>query len=835
MFRPSWTVFAAAMMLMEGAVNGAPQSGQATTAATSISDVRTALNRYCVTCHNEKLKTGGLILDTLDPARVGDHAEIWEKVVSKLRAQVMPPIGLPRPDRAGYLHLTTWLEDQLDRAAAANLNPGRPSAVHRFNRNEYRNAIRDLLALDVDVDELLPADTSSYGFDNIGDVLRVSPVLMERYLAAARKITQLAIGDPTLPARSETYVVRSDITQSDRLEGLPFGTRGGTVIRYDFPLDGEYEIKVRLGRDFDSNLLGLMEPQKVEVLVDGERVKLFTVGGGIEAKSDSRNVPPPRDLESGPIRKDQPAFAQLHADDSLGIRFPVKAGEHTVGVTFIKHSAAEFEEPLKPWNRGIVEQGQTRGEPYVSKVIIGGPYNAHGASQTASRSRILICHPDGDAAAEQLACAKKILSTLARRAYRRPVTPSDLDMLLGFYQEARANGGFEKGIEQALARMLMSPSFLFRVELDPATAKAGTTYRITDLELAPRLSFFLWSSIPDDELLDLAIRGQLKEPATLDHQVRRMLADPRSDQLVKNFTGQWLYLRNLQDVKPDHFLFPEFDDNLRQAFRKETELFFGSVLNENRSALDLLSANYSFVNERLARHYGIPYVYGDQFRRVTFADGTRGGLLGQGSILTVRSYANRTSPVLRGVWILENLLGITVPPPPPNVPPLKDTNSEGRVLSMRERMVQHRANAVCASCHSIMDPLGLPLENYDAIGQWRTVTEANTPLDASGSLPDGTKFDGVAGLKKVLLDHSDLFVSTLTGKLMTYGLGRGLEFYDAPTIRGIVRDAEKDNYRISTLIEGIVKSVPFQMRRSLEQQPAVTAARKLAASAAFGQ
>jgi hypothetical protein len=460
----------------------------------------------------------------------------------------------------------------------------------------------------------------------------------------------------------------------------------------------------------------------------------------------------------------------------------------------------------------------------VSKVIIGGPYDAGLAHETPSRTRILTCRPSSGAAAEEeLACASNILASLARKAYRRPVMAGELEELLSFYEEGRATGGFERGVQQGLSRILMSPAFLFRMELDPASVTRGAAYRLSDLELASRLSFFLWSSIPDDELLALAESGRLSEPAVLDRQVQRMLADSRSEALVENFTGQWLYLRNLQDVQPDRILFPEFDENLRQAFQTETELFFESVLRENRSAVELLSANYTFVNERLARHYQIPNVYGPRFRRVTFTDDRRGGLLGQGSILTVRSYANRTSPVLRGVWILENLLGVEVPPPPPDVPPLKD-NPEGRVLTMRERMVQHRSNPVCSSCHSLMDPLGLPLENFDAVGQWRSVNESNLPLDVSGGLPDGTMFDGVGGLKKALMSHPREFVTTLTERLLTYAVGRGIEFYDAPAIRGIVRDAERNEFRLSALISGIVNSAPFQMRRSLGSESAGTAA-----------
>ncbi len=759
---------------------------------------RVLLDRYCVGCHNQKAKIAGLTLDTLDLARPGEHAEAWEKVVRKLRAGVMPPAGRPRPEPTAYEGLRLSLEQALDRAAAANPNPGRPAALHRLNRTEYRNAVRDLLALDLDIESWLPADPASYGFDNVGDILGISPVLLERYLASARRISRLAIGDPALPPSVDAYVVPSDLTQRDRLDPLPFGTRGGLLTPVLFPLDGEYVFKLRLARDFNENINGLTAPHQIELTLDGERVQLFTIGGTVKGRERGQTL------------------ATLTADDALQVRMTVRAGTRLVGAAFLKRPSVQFEDIRQPFLRDTVEQGDTEGQPALSKITISGPYGAHAATDTTPRRRILICRPN--ARAGEAACARQIISALARRAYRRPVTAADMDLLLRFYEEGRAAGGFEKGIEQALTRILVSPSFLFRIARDPDGAKPGTNYRITTIELASRLSFFLWSSIPDEALLRAAERGTLAQPAVLDREVRRMLAHPKAAALVNNFAGQWLYLRNLRDAKPDRRAFPDFDENLRRALRKETELFVDSIIREDRSVLDLLAADYTFVNERLARHYGIPHVYGDHFRRVTLTDPVRGGLAGQGSILTVRSYANRTSAVLRGVWILDNLLGVTVPPPPPNVPDLEETNAVGKVLSMRERTVLHRANPACASCHSVIDPIGLSLENFDAIGRWRAAEASGTPIDAAGMLPDGTSFDGLTGLKQALLHHSDQFVHTLTEKLMIYALGRGLEYYDAPAIRAIVRDAAAEDFRFSALIRGIVRSVPFQMRRSLDAQ-----------------
>ena len=770
-----------------------PQASGASGAPVEL-DQQALLNRYCVTCHNDRLETGGFSLETVDAADVAAHPAQWEKVVRKLRAGAMPPRPRPRPDDATYNAFRAWLEGELDAAAAADPNPGRTETFHRLSRTEYRNAVRDLLALDVNVDDLLPADDTSYGFDNIAGVLGVSPTLMDRYLSAARKVSRLAVASPVPSPTAETFRVASDLGQDVRMEGLPFGTRGGLVVEYNFPEDAEYVIEVLP----DGPLR--IEPHDLEITIDGERIELLTVG-----KSPDENDP--RGLYVPEI-------------ETLEVRVPVTAGPHEVGVAFLRKTSAEPEGIRKLYLRPFTGEGSggdSRYQPYVESVTIAGPYESSGArpvDETPSRARILTCRPAAGATAdEEVACARDILSTLARRAFRRPVDGEDVDRLVDFYERGRDGGSFDTGIEMAIRRLLVSPEFLFRVERDPEGAAADANYRISDLELASRLSFFLWSSIPDDELLDLAERRELGNEATFDAQVARMLADPRSDALTSNFAGQWLTLRNAAAVQPDEDVFPDFGERLRQAFRRETELLFDSVLRENRSVLDLLAADYTFVNERLARHYGIPGVRGSHFRRVGLDEPARGGLLGHGSILTVTSYANRTSPVNRGKWVLENILGTPPPPPPPNVPEL-ETAEGGEALSMREAMAQHRANPVCASCHRLMDPVGLSLENFDAVGRWRDRSETKQRIDASGELPDGSAFDGPGELKEALLRHPDRFVTTVTEKLLTYALGRGVEYYDAPTVRAIVREAAADDYRLSTLIKGIVRSAPFQMRRT---------------------
>jgi len=771
---------------------GWTQQRPAHPSAPVVSSTGAAVKQYCIGCHNSKVKMAGLALDAIDldaieAGNVHQHREAWEKVTKKLRARSMPPIGMPRPDERAYHALVSSLETSLDNTVAGKLDPGRTDTFRRLNRTEYQNAIRDLLHIEVDVSSLLPADESSHGFDNVtvGDL---SPTLMERYLSAARKISRLALGSPSRAPGGDTINVPPDLTQEQHFEGLPIGTRGGKVVRYNFPLDASYEIQLRLARDRNEHVEGLREPHEVELMLDGERVRRFTV------------TPPPQGKDHHLVDKD------------LNIRIPVKAGPHSIAVAFPKKPSVLLETERQPYQAHFNMDRHPRIQPAVYSISVTGPYEAEGPGDTPSRRRILACQPAKPD--EAAGCAKRILGTLMRRAYRRPVTDTDLQVPLKFFEEARKDDGFEAGIEMALSAVLVSPEFLFRVEKDPAGVAPKTAYRISDLELASRLSFFLWSSIPDDELLDAAVREKLRIPAVLHQQVRRMLKDDRSRVLVSNFAEQWLHLRNLSSTTPDMRLFPDFDDNLRQAFRKETQLFFESILREDRSVLDLLRANYTFVNERLAKHYGIPNVYGSRFRRVTFGEESeRGGLLRQGSILTVTSYATRTSPVIRGKWILDNILGAPPLPPPPAVPSLQENTAAGKTLSMRERIAQHRANPACASCHNVMDPLGFSLENYDAVGRWRTA-EDNAPIDASGALPDGSKFEGVSGLQKALLARPEVFVTTLSEKLLTYALGRGVEYYDVPAIRKVVRDAGARDFRFSSIIAGIVGSTPFQMRRS---------------------
>jgi hypothetical protein len=748
------------------------------------------VNLYCASCHNEKTKSGNL---TLTGLTVAENPEIWEKVVKKLRGRMMPPSGRTRPDERTYDQIIANIEKSLDAASAANPDPGRTETFRRLNRTEYQNGIRDLLSLNVDVSSLLPKDDASFGFDNVG-AGSLSPTLLERYLAAAQKISRLAVGTPVRTPAASVLVLPADLTQEGHMEGLPLGTRGGTVMNYTFPADAVYEVQVRLMRNRNENVEGLTEPHDVEVTLDGERAALFT-------------VKPQRTGAGGTY------YADEDVDKNLKLRLPVKAGPHLIGATFIPKTAALIETERQPYVAHFNMDRHPRVQPAVYSISITGPFDATGAGDTPSRRRIFVCRPAKPSDEDR--CATTIVSTVARRAYRRPVTDEDIRMPLSFYKEARRDGDFDSGIEMALRAILTSPEFLIRVERDPANPAPNRPYRISNLELASRLSFFLWSSIPDDELLDLAVRNKLSDPATLEQQVRRMLADDRAESLTTNFADQWLYLRNLAAVGPDPRLFPDFDDNLRQAMRRETEMLFESVMKENRSVIDLLGANYTFLNERLAKHYGIPNVYGSNFRRVSLEAGSiRGGLLGQGSILTVTSYGNRTSPVLRGKWILENILGTPPPPPPPNVPLLRDNPSTGKIPTMRERMAAHRINPACSSCHQLMDPLGLSMENFDAIGRWRNRGDGDTPIDPAGTLPNGTAFSGISGLKRTLLDQPDPFVNTLTEKLLTYGLGRGLEYYDAPTVRSITREVKNNDYRFSSLIVDIVKSTPFQMRRS---------------------
>ena len=759
---------------------------------------RAVLDRYCVTCHNGRLRTAGLELDRADLSDVSGHGELWEKVVLKLRGRDMPPQPRPRPAGAVYDGFAAWLETALDEAAAAAPRPGRP-ALHRLNRTEYANAVRDLLALDVDVTTLLPPDDSTHGFDNIADALGVSPLLLESYVVAARKISRLAVANPAIPPSAETYVGAHDETQDTHRDGMPFGTRGGLRVEHHFPVDGEYEVRVRLERSQRDDVRGLHEPHDLELAVDGRRVRLFALDGG------------PHMYRQLVYDGETPA---LTADDHLVLRIPVRAGPHAVTATFPVKSFGVSESLSRPLLRSYPSPNLVAGLPAVSRIIVTGPLAAAGRGDTPARRRIFTCRPAG--AGGEAACAEAIVAALARRAYRGLATPADVRELLGFYAAGRAGGGFEAGIEAALWRLLASPKFIFRFEFDPPDAQPGAAYRLGDLELASRLSFFLWSSIPDEQLLAVAERGVLRSPGELERQVRRMLADPRAAALVDNFAGQWLYLRNLEHVVPEPRRFRNFDNNLRRAFRRETELLFESIVAEDRSVLALLDADYTFVNERLARHYGIPGVRGSHFRRVTVRDERRRGLLGHGSILTVTSYANRTSPVLRGKWVLENLLGSPPPPPPADVPELPEDEGPGQALTMRELLAAHRANPVCASCHAKMDPIGFGLENFDAVGAWRQ-SEGGVPIDASGTLPSGVGFAGPAELRAALLARPATFVRTLTTRLATYALGRGLTHHDAPAVRAIMAAAADSGYTFSSLVLGIVESVPFRMREAAEE------------------
>ncbi len=755
---------------------------------------RALIHDYCSSCHNDSLKQAGLALTTLSAVNVGQAPEVWERVVRKLRGRQMPPLGMPRPDEGVYDEVIASLVVMLDRAAAAKPNPGRTGSFRRLTRTEYQNAIRDLLALDVDVVSLLPSDSSSHGFDNVtvGDL---SPTLLNRYISAAQKISRLAVGRPGRSPGGSTIRIRPDITQEEHCDGLPLGTRGGALVPYTFPVDGEYAIEIRLARDRNEHVEGLTRPHQVELLLDRKRLGLFTV------------KPPPRNAEFS--ESYQPSHQNL--DQHLQVRMPVTAGPHTLGVTFLKDPSELLESGRQPFHAHFNYHRHPRIQPAVHQISITGPYEVEGPGDTPSRRRIFACDPSGVNEGEE--CARRILSRLMSRAYRRPVTEEDFRGPMELFLEARAAGGFESGIERALAAVLVNPEFLFRIEQDPPGVPPNSAYRIGDVELASRLSFFLWSSIPDDQLLDLASRQELGRPEVLERQVRRLLADSRSQSLVNNFAAQWLHLRNLASVTPDMRLFPDFDDNLRQAFRQETELFFESVMREDRSVLDLLKTDYTFVNERLAKHYEIPHVYGSRFRRIALAaDSKRGGLLRQGSVLAVTSYATRTSPVVRGKWILDNILGTPPPPQPANVPGLEDNTVDGR-LSVRDRLAAHRENPACAGCHNLMDPVGFSLENFDAVGRWRSVEEG-VPIDASGGLPDGSRFDNVAGLEQALIRRPEMLVSTLTQKLLTFALGRGVETYDAPAVRQIVRDAARDDYRFSSLVLGVVNSVPFQMRKS---------------------
>ena len=741
---------------------------------------------YCVACHSSDAKIAGLDLETASSRPLTDSAAIWERVVRKLRARQMPPLGSPHPDEAAYTEVLASLTNELDAHAEKAPDPGRTDTFRRLTRREYQNAVRDLLALELDLSSVLPPDQSSSGFDNItvGDL---SPALLESYVAAADKISRLAIGRPIDVLAVETVKRKPDVTQEWHVDGLPIGTRGGMAFQHTFPLDAEYEIRIRLARDRDEQIEGLRVPHQVELLLDRERIRLF-------------EVVPPRHIGD-----------HSNIDKHLKIRLRVKAGPHEVGVTFLKKPWAVLETDRQPYQAHFNVYRHPRVQPAVYQVSILGPFDATGPGKTPSRERVFVCRPA--VPADEDACARRILAHLMRRAYRREVAEEDFKSPLDFYRRGKAADGFEAGIEMALSSILVSPEFLFRVEREPPGIGSDSVYTVSDAELASRLSFFLWSSIPDEELLETALRGELSRPEVLERQVRRMLRDERSEALVSNFAAQWLHLRNLDSAKPDMRLFPGFDDNLRQAFRRETELLLQSVMQGDRSVLDLLSTDYTFLNERLAKHYRVPHVYGSWFRKVDLDETSRrGGLLRHGSILTVTSYSTRTSPVIRGHWVLENLLGVPPPPPPPNVSTF-DQEVIDSSLSMRDRLEAHRANPACSGCHSLMDPLGFALENYDAVGRWRE-SEGTEPIDAAGNFPGGSEFRGVAGLEQALLERPELFVGTFVEKLMTYALGRVVEHYDAPAVRKILREARPDGFRFSQLVLGIAKSKPFQMRRS---------------------
>ena len=786
---------------------------------------RAMLDRYCVGCHNERTRTAELTLDSLDLAHVGEHADTWEQVIRRLKASAMPPAGRPRPDASTTTRFVGWLEAELDRAGLAAPNPGRP-AIHRLNRVEYGNAIRDLFALEVDVNALLPADDEEEGFDNIADVLSVSPTLIERYLAAAQRISRLVVGDQTLRPVSEIYPVHGAFDQNNAVSlDLPLGSRGGTAIEHNFPVDGEYVIRVTLRKQEYGYARGMGQPHLLDLRLDGARVDTFVVGRVWE----HGQLPPMGYAGKFEQVYDGNSFPEweryaLTADEGLEVRLTVAGGRHEVGVAFDRRSAVPDGILPLPLDRSTYSYGQDEmqdGNPAVSGIEILGPFDPTGATALPSRNRVFVCQPATET--EDTRCAREILSTLARRAYRRPANDADVSLLMAFYEDGSAQGGpgnFDAGIQAAIERLLVDPEFLFRLETDPEGIAANTAYQISDLELASRLSFFLWSSIPDAELLDLAVDGRLGRPDVLERQVRRMLADPRSGALMENFGGQWLQLRKLRNAVPDTATYTAFDENVRDAMRRETELFLEAELRADRPLVDLLRADYTFVNERLARHYGIPNVYGPHFRRVSVPGDTRGGLLGHASILTITSYANRTSPVVRGKWLLENILGTPPPPPPPNVPSLRSAGDEGVPATMRERLAQHRTNAVCASCHNIIDPLGFALESYDAIGRWRATNGGGTPfdtgvpIDASGTLVDGTEVRELSGLRAVILARQDQFVDTVSEKLLTYAVGRTLGPSDMPVVRQIARQTSPDELTWSSLVTAIVKSPPFLMRRS---------------------
>jgi mono/diheme cytochrome c family protein len=799
-----------------------PQQSVASPAAAASSPVRATVQKYCVGCHNQRLRTADLTLDTANADEVSADAEVWEKVIRKLRAGTMPPVGLPRPDAQMLGSVIASLEAELDKAALAHPNPGRSAKVHRLNRFEYQSAVNDLLALDVDVSDLLPMDnTYEEGFDNNVSQLSVSPALIDRYLTAARRISHAAVGIVPEGPTVERHDVHLNLIQDERMSAhLPFGSQGGIAVRHNFPADGEYHVKIRLQTNYNDYIRGMGRPHDLDVRLNGSLIKRFTIGG------EDHGTPAPSGY-GGNIQMGTPWENYMHhADDDLEVTFAAKAGPQVIGLSFVRDRIEPERIPQpRAWGFALATNEYPFGHMSVRRFDITGPLKPTGRSTTPSRARLFVCEPR--AARDEEPCARKILSALARGAYRRPIDESDLEPLLAAYSTGRQKGDFDLGIQYGVRRVLVDPGFLLRIEREPGGGRNGVA-PVSDLELASRLSFFLWSSGPDDELLNVAARGTLSQPKVFEQQVRRLLDDRRSTRsLVDNFAAQWLQLRSLEDVFRDPEIFPEFDENLRNGFEQETRLFVEHTLRRDTSVVELLSADYTFLNERLARHYGVPDVYGERLRRVELpADSPRGGLLGHGSLLTLTSYANRTSPVIRGKWLMQTILGMGPPAPPANVPALPERGGGNVPVSVRARLEQHRKNPVCATCHAPMDPLGFALENFDGIGMWRTA-EDGTPIDTSATMPDGTKFDGPAGLRKMFLSQPEQFAGTVAEKLLAFGLGRALEYYDRPAVRKIVRDSAGGGYKWSSLVLGVVNSTPFRMKAS-ETRPTTQAARAAA-------
>jgi mono/diheme cytochrome c family protein len=799
-------IFAALVPFGVAAMLLAETSQQTAVNAADAAKYRAFLNKNCVTCHNKRSPLPG---DRPVNLELGfddlmSNADTWERVLRKLSVRAMPPPGMPRPSDAEYAAFTNWLATSLDHAWEGKTNPGR-YVVHRLNRAEYKNAVRDLLAVDIDVSDLLPTDGADFGFDNIATALKTSPLLLEAYVTAAQRVSAMAVGDPQVKAGTTEHTISREFSQNGYIDGLPLGTVGGTVIHHVFPADAEYNLSGHLIRGVAEGYSGVEGndiPYTFVITVDGTEVYSAPIGG-----------PKDHEMQSADLN-----VARAAIDKRMIGRARITAGPHDVGFTW-RERPFQLQDVWEPARRDSQEIHYVGGAPKLRTVSIDGPYNGHGLSEGPSRQRLFVCHPSSNVSVDETACATKILTNLARHAYRRPVTSVDVEAPVAFYKKSRQSGGnFDDGIRTGVARILSSPNFLYRIEKDPPDARVGVAHPVTDIELASRLSFFLWSSIPDDKLLDLSAAGKLREPGVLTAQVERMLDDERSDALVENFTGQWLQLRNLEaKVSPDLIMFPEFDDNTRKAFRKETEMLFGYILRQDRSALELMSADYTFVDERLARHYGIPGVYGPRFRKVKLTDPNRRGLLGDGSILAMTSVATRTSPVYRGKYVLSTFLNTPPPQPPPNVPTLEESNKESKVpKTVRAQLELHRSNPACAQCHRVIDPAGFALENFDGVGRWRDAGPDGAPLDVVGTLADGKQINGPKELREAILSRPDAFVTVITEKMLTYALGRGLEPADMPVVRRIVKKAGQNDYRLSSIVTGIIESAPFQMRTRLE-------------------